>query len=112
MHKTAFAAIMVLLAALAAFAADQGFVTLQNITGYSIGTKGFQYAKNVSGPVVIKPDAACKVFLNATTLTRTASATGYPMSANTDYPFSVPISAKISFTCTSTASAKTVYIAR
>lgn len=111
MRKLIILTICVTLAAATAFA-EVGFVSLQSITKYVSGTQGIGWAKNISGPVVVKPDATCTMFLNMTTLARTKAGTGYPMTAAIEYKFNVPPKSNLTFTCATSAAVKNVYIVR
>lgn len=111
MKKTILFSVALALIAAASFA-EVGFVSLQSITKYTSGTQGIGFAKNITGPIIVKPDAACTMFLNMTTLTRTKAGVGYPLAASTEHKFQVTPKANLTFTCATSAAVKNVYIVR
>jgi hypothetical protein len=103
--------ICILVVLIAGYAvADQGFVNLQNITQSSNIKKGSRFAKvtGISGPITLKANAECAVFVNATTLSHSLTKPGYPINT-TASTFNVNKTSTLGFTCTSTA-ANTSYV--
>lgn len=111
MKKLILVTLCMVFASVTAFA-EIGIITMRDIGKYVTGTKGIALAKSISGPMTIRSDATCSVFMNATTMARTLTATGYPLVANTEYKYNVNPTAHLSFTCASSATVKNVYIVR
>ena len=108
--------ITLLFAATVAYAAtEQAFVPFQSVekTGAIAKTTRARNIHRLSGPLAMQANGTCSVFINATTLARTAATTGFPMVANTTYQWNIPKVSSLTFTCASTAgNSNLVYIAR
>jgi hypothetical protein len=113
MNKVILVGILLILATTGAIAASEpGFVSIQNIARLVIGTKTAKIAGGLSGPVAFQPSATCAVYLNASTATRRNTAIGYPLAASTEYKYNLPKTSDLTFTCTSTAAQKYIYLVR
>lgn len=111
MKKLIISAVIILVAAVAY--GEVGFVAMQSIQKLTASTHMAGVARKISGPVSLKSDASCTVYLNLSTTARSKAGTGWPMTANTEYKFDVPSTSTLTFLCATTATVpKSVYLVR
>lgn len=107
--------IVLFMAGLLIFTAAYGAsypIKLQNISKYTAGTHNVGIVRNLSGDFTVKSDAACTMYVNHSTATRSKAATGFPLSANETYPFVMPSRGTVTFLCATSAAVKTITVTR